>query len=674
MKSRIIWVVLIFLAVQFAGAQTDSLNVSWNPNTEPDMYQYKLYRAINSTTNFQVIQSIPHPQTHTVDRNGILPGNLYAYTLAAMDSAGNLSDFSDTVVVGIPKINWTITQIPTNQTTTLTLADIFSDPDHNLSQLQITVSNVSHIQVSVTGNDLVLNPDPLTYTGTAQFYLKAEDPDGFWDGELIQLNITGGGPQTVLTLNIPPVVFPEDTRDSLFLDTCVTVSPYSASELTWQILDLDHLNADYKAGTRVVVFSSLQPNWFGEDSIIFQATAPDQTTKSTTVVAKVTPVNDAPVVTLSDLFISAISSNLFDLKQYATDVDNTVMELSWDFSPYQHFQITWDDSANKIIRIVNLDGTLIEDGYFIATDPGGASDTALVTLHYNPDTTNTPPSLVLFPPQIGVAEDSMYSLQLSTLYLDSTNTFYDLNWTFTPGENIEYQYDSVTAILKIGGVPDWSGTSDFTIKVTDPGGLSDQKTITVVVDPRVDLQAIQIIIPSSRDQAQVNIATDIPCKVEMSYWSNPFLISTYRVPEFDKQHSFVLSNLTPDTTYYYSLTLEDTSGFRKTYADSVFHTDVATDVTIDGARVIVYPNPYRPSRGHEMVVFENLPLNVGSVSIYTITGDLVYEQNLSGTGLRRWQWRVVNNSGEKLASGLYIYLVKDESGKKIKSGKVAVIR
>ncbi len=153
-------------------SQTDSLRISWNPNPEPDIQEYRLYRAVNSLSNFQILQIIPHPLTHTVDRQNIQPGNLYAFTLTAVDTGGLQSEFSDTVAVGIPAVNWTLSQIVTGQSTSVPLNSFIMDPDDPLSNLMVNVSNNNHLLVTRVNNDLTLTPEPLNYVGTASFYCK----------------------------------------------------------------------------------------------------------------------------------------------------------------------------------------------------------------------------------------------------------------------------------------------------------------------------------------------------------------------------------------------------------------------------------------------------------------------------------------------------------------------
>lgn len=170
-------------------SQTDSLNIFWDQNPEPDMYAYKLYRSVNGSPNFQVLMTVYHPTTHTTDNQAIVPGTLYAYTLTAVDSAGNQSGFSDTVSVGLPEIDWPLSGIPTGQSTTIALTDFLDDPDGAISTLSLSCSNEVNIQAAVSGNELLLTPEPINFTGIAHFNLKVRDPDSLWDRETIHLNV-----------------------------------------------------------------------------------------------------------------------------------------------------------------------------------------------------------------------------------------------------------------------------------------------------------------------------------------------------------------------------------------------------------------------------------------------------------------------------------------------------
>jgi len=85
--------------------------------------------------------------------------------------------------------------------------------------------------------------------------------------------------------------------------------------------------------------------------------------------------------------------------------------------------------------------------------------------------------------------------------------------------------------------------------------------------------------------------------------------------------------------------------------------------------LIVYPNPFNSRKGHTKIVFENLTDRV-RIQIFTLSGEKVYDTQLSGKS--KWEWTVKNVKGEKLARGIYIYLVTSPTGEK-KEGKIAII-
>jgi hypothetical protein len=188
MKFTLILTALLF-CVTALFAQTDSLVVSWDPNSEPDMLEYQLYRSVNSVINFSLIETIPHPTTLTVDRpTPPMQGNMYLFTLRAVDDALNMSGFSDTVAVGIPLI--TDATVPSDLTAqvTIPLDNIFSDPDNIQGELTKTFLSITNCTVSIVGNDLVIVP-PANFLGAGSFYVRLEDIAGFWDGKTIAFNI-----------------------------------------------------------------------------------------------------------------------------------------------------------------------------------------------------------------------------------------------------------------------------------------------------------------------------------------------------------------------------------------------------------------------------------------------------------------------------------------------------
>lgn len=83
-----------------------------------------------------------------------------------------------------------------------------------------------------------------------------------------------------------------------------------------------------------------------------------------------------------------------------------------------------------------------------------------------------------------------------------------------------------------------------------------------------------------------------------------------------------------------------------------------------------YPNPWRADQnGQRLVTFDGFPASsVVVIKIFTIAAELV--RTLSGT--QSIQWDLKNSSGERVASGVYIYLAIANGEQH--SGKIAVIR
>ncbi len=116
-----------------------------------------------------------------------------------------------------------------------------------------------------------------------------------------------------------------------------------------------------------------------------------------------------------------------------------------------------------------------------------------------------------------------------------------------------------------------------------------------------------------------------------------------------------------------------------TYA-SVFALMGSPDVAVGEVRAV--PSPWRPNGPHAGngpgqtgtpaggITFWNMP-SIATIRIYTLTGTLVKEiQHTDGT--YQHVWDVKNDSGQEVATGVYIFTVQTESGHK--SGKLAIIR
>lgn len=128
-------------------------------------------------------------------------------------------------------------------------------------------------------------------------------------------------------------------------------------------------------------------------------------------------------------------------------------------------------------------------------------------------------------------------------------------------------------------------------------------------------------------------------------------------------------------------------------------TPANTDFGGDDFKVGVYPNPYRvnaawdgPNEGDRKLYFYNLPAK-SEIRIYTIAGDIIAELHhdaASYNGDISWfsnfsdnprvmaggehAWNLQTEANQILATGLYLFTVKDLDSGKVQTGKLAIIK
>jgi len=106
----------------------------------------------------------------------------------------------------------------------------------------------------------------------------------------------------------------------------------------------------------------------------------------------------------------------------------------------------------------------------------------------------------------------------------------------------------------------------------------------------------------------------------------------------------------------------------------------ASNAAADLSRFNVYPNPFKPNDGDANtglaatgIIFDNLTRKA-RVQIYTIAGELVRDEEITGIDGNKYAWNVKNGEGEDVVSGIYIYVVTDLGTSEKKIGKLAILR
>jgi len=123
--------------IQTVSSQSLFNTLTWDPNSEPDLSIYRIYRSTTSGnyTLGQPIGTVPKGSTNYVDNN-IQPDVTYYYVVTAVNASGMESAFSNEVSImkssesGLPQLsNGSVAPASGNTTTDFTYTVHFYDSD-----------------------------------------------------------------------------------------------------------------------------------------------------------------------------------------------------------------------------------------------------------------------------------------------------------------------------------------------------------------------------------------------------------------------------------------------------------------------------------------------------------------------------------------------------------------
>jgi hypothetical protein len=164
--------------------------------------------------------------------------------------------------------------------------------------------------------------------------------------------------------------------------------------------------------------------------------------------------------------------------------------------------------------------------------------------------------------------------------------------------------------------------------------------------------SVNITITCAAADAQITYTTDGSEPTQSStLYTGPFTLlqnTTVKAKAFK-------SEFNDSYTVSASFTIEDTQN---------------TQVPLNQLEEVkVYPNPYISS-GSNPITFASSGATSKDVTIYTISGKLVKKLQIHAGGTKV-DWDAVNEKGNKIKSGLYIYIIADSEGNK-KTAKLVI--
>jgi hypothetical protein len=228
---------------------------------------------------------------------------------------------------------------------------------------------------------------------------------------------------------------------------------------------------------------------------------------------------------------------------------------------------------------------------------------------------------------------------------------------------------------------DLTSLGSFGVTVTNPGsGPSTSLPFSVVAVPGVpqftNLPANGILTLTSVITVS---ATGNPSGFNWSFTPLPNVSGS---PGIFGSAGAISRALANNPTTAPSIALSSVSGLTAgSYQVSVYSQNLAgrtsapaqANITIlapGSISVLVHPNPWRGNRdGGTPITFANLMGN-STVKIFTISGHLVKTLSTSSSSVG---WDLTNDSGDRVASGFYVYLVANDQDQRAR-GQVAIIK
>lgn len=298
-----------------------------------------------------------------------------------------------------------------------------------------------------------------------------------------------------------------------------------------------------------------------------------------------------------------------------------------------------------------------------------------LTAHFS--TTSVFPPTISALPSVSVLEDD--TIRYS--YFDMYNYVQDLNDSMdrlkfsTPRSHFTAVNDTVSLEILLIPDPDWNGTEDVTLKVTDPYALSDSTVVTVKVIPVADYPA-RFTLASPEDKYTV---TGINEAIEF-VWHASRNVDTGDSLEYifylGEDSTFTTSNLsvsTSDTSLfvnksyitginYWMVKARDQDGYVRwadrfreiSYFSSVEPEEVFPEGFVIGMN---YPNPFNSSTCVDFTLPR--PGRV-RVMIRDARGRQVARlaDKLMQAGAHTLSWEGTDNSRADVPSGLYFFEIR----------------
>ena len=371
------------------------------------------------------------------------------------------------------------------------LDKLVKDPDHKFEQLKWTVTGNQDLKVNIAGKTATIKIPNKLWNGSESIKFKVCDPEGAC--------AESENTFTVNSINDPPAFvkpIPNQTIDEkkqfakIKLDEYVKDPDHKNSELNWEV-DVKHQGKEPETGTLAVnideshVASIEIPDkyWNGVAVATFTVSDPEGASVKQAVTLTVKSINDLPVFKkIPDQTIEEKSEfESFMLDDYLSDPDHDISKLKVEVTGNKDIKVNINPKTREVTyktpsELWNGAETIT----FTATDPEGGVSKTQVKLTVK--SINDPPVMKDIADQRIKEKEQFKPIELDKFVEDLDHAKNQLKWTVTGNRGLKVTIDDNRVMKVTQPNPQWNGEETLTIKVTDPEGATDERTVNFVVE------------------------------------------------------------------------------------------------------------------------------------------------------------------------------------------------
>ncbi len=375
------------------------------------------------------------------------------------------------------------------------------------------------------------------------------------------------------------------------------------------------------------------------------------------------------------LYLLPNSQVNLDLDTLVNDLDNPVDQFEWQISSDNNI-FTFNPSNNILtLDIPNYEG-IVDILTLQVTDTSEFFDQRDIIIYSSTETNHAPYIYADIEDQTISPGSNFSPIELDKYVYDPESTHDQLTWTYTVSGDLIFSIslDNMAGswYATISNPNNLVGTDTITFRVSDPEGLFDEDEAIFSVQAIPQL----LDIPDQSIQAGQSFS-DIDLDSYLTYdgFVGKLLWTYYPQSEYldiyiDQNH---IASISYETNWIgvediVFIATDTTTGLSDN--DAVRFRVTSDSDSLEQDKIFAFPVPFRTSQGLNHITFRNLPIG-GKLIIYDLLGYPVYQTRIT---LSEESWQTVNQHGKWVRSGVYLYIIKDEKGKKVKSDKVIIIR